>query len=319
MDIEEDTLKSHVAQLGEFIIRQSVDYSYNKTDPFAFNLLVRASIIKCYEFLKFVFLSDTEPPYFIGTSYLRSIIEEIIVLKSVQAVEPIMREKLLRSIQELEVNNRILVQWAFFQRYRPFQPVISRANHIDSATAEIQRIWQQSGWPNFKVSSKNVMPPVRQLAEKLAPGILDILYDFIYRLTSSDVHFSIQSLFRMSWGEIRGDEFKGGISVNNMSHYYETYCKIYGPLLFSFYFEFFEDELGATHVEQTVIQAIRKHLIEKVRWPELIAFEEMNLPVPKAYHDQPLPNMAVHKYFVEILKDGFINKEFEAFLNQIKL
>jgi hypothetical protein len=154
---------------------------------------------------------------------------------------------------------------------------------------------------------------------KLAPGILDILYDFIYRLTSSNVHFSIQSLFRMSWGEIRGDEFKDGISVNNMSHYYETYCKIYGPLLFSFYFEFFEDELGATHVEQTVIQAIRKHLIEKARWPELITFEEMNLPVPKAYHDQPLPNMAVHKYFVEILKDGFINKEFEAFLNQIKL
>jgi len=319
MAVEKDSLKSNIAQLGEFITRQSVDYSYNRTDPFAYNLLVRASIIKCYEFLKFVFLDENTPPYFIGTSYLRSIIEEIIVLKSVQAIEPVMREKLLRCIQEMEVNNRILVQWEFFQRYRPFQPVISRANHIDNAMAEIQTIWQQSGWPNFKASSKNVMPPVRQLAEKLAPGILDILYDFIYRLTSSNVHFSVQSLFRMSWGEIKGDEFNGGISVNNMSHYYETYCKVYGPLLFSFYFEFFGTELGSTQVEQTLIQSIRKQLIETVRWPELITFEEMNLSVPKAYHDQPLPNMAVHKYFVEILKDGFINKEFEAFLNKISL
>jgi len=314
-----EEIEDNIARLEKFIEILSIDYSYNKNEVFAYNLLVRASVIKCYEFLKFVFLKNEEGHFFISTNYLRSIIEDIIVLKSIQAFPLETRDALLLRIQEIEVNNRTLVQWDFFQKYRPFQPIINRVLDIEEAKAELQKIWQENGWPNFKVSLKSFMPPVRQLAEKLAPGILDILYEFIYRLTSSTVHFSVQTLFRMSWGNIQGDEFSGTISTNHMSNYNETFCKIYGPLLFSFYFEFFAEELNATEVEQYIIQSVRKELIENIRWPELITFEEMNLKVPKAYHDQFIPNITIHKYFVEMLKDGFINKEFEMFLDKIKI
>lgn len=311
-------IKNNIELLKNFIEKLTIDYSYDRSDTFAFDLLIRASIIKCYEFLRFAFPEEGNAHYFVGISYLRSIIEDIIVLKSIQSIPTESRDILLRNIQHLEVNDRILVQWDFFQRYRPFQPVIDRAVNIEDAKIEIQKIWQENGWPNFKVTTKNTMPPIRQLAEKLAPGILDILYDFIYRLTSSTVHFSIQSLFRMSWGKVDGDAFNGTISTKNMSGYYETFSKIYGPLLFSFYFEFFSNEIGATEKEESLVQMIRKELVEIIRWPELITFEEMNLEVPKAYHNDLIPNKAIHKYFVEILKNGFVNKEFELFLNSIK-
>lgn len=314
-----DKIKNNIGKFEGFIAGLSVDYSYNKGEIFVFNLLVRASIIKCYEFLRAVFLENREIDYFIYVTYLRSIVEDIVVLKSIQTIPQSPRDALLRKIQEIEVADRILTQWDFFQKYRPFQSVIDRSIDIEDAKIEIQKIWQENGWPNFKTERKSFMPPVRQLAEKLAPGILDVLYDFIYRLTSSTVHFSVQSLFRMSWGTIQEEEFRGNVSVRHMSNYDEAFCKIYGTLLFTFYFEFFAEEISMALPEQMLVQDLRKELIEIIRWPELITFEEMNLEIPKAYHDNLIPNLTLHKYFVETLKDGFISKKFEMFLNQIKL
>lgn len=56
-----------------------------------------------------------------------------------------------------------------------------------------------------------------------------------------------------------------------------------------------------------------------MRWPEMITFEEMNLPVPNAYHDQILTYGITHIGITEMLKNGFIKSEFDKFIELIKI
>ena len=220
----------------------------------------------------------------------------------------------------MEVKERIVKQWDFFHKYRPFQPVIDKGYSFDEAKSDVQSIWQTHGWPNFEVKAKKLMPPTADLARKLAPGILDVLYEFIFRLTSGTVHFSPQTLLRMSWGTIDDkNNISGSISVNHMTNYHKTFCQIYGTLLFSFYFEFFSNEIVATPTEQKIVVDLRKCVLQEMRWPEMLTFEEMNQPVPNAYHDQTVKYSLIHQGMTEILKDGFVKNNYEQFLSAIKI
>ena len=308
-----------INQIKEFVATLA-NFSNSPTDYSQFTALIRSSLIRNYEFLKLVFLDEQFDNYFFVISCLRSTIEDIIVLESVHNLSEEDREKLLRGIQSLEVQERILKQWDFFQMYRPFQPVINKGYSFDEAKNNVQSIWQQNGWPKFEVTSKRLMPSTIELAKKLAPGTLDILYEFIYRLSSSTVHFSPQALLRMSWGEIDNENnMSGTISVKHMANYYRAFCQIYGAMLFSFYFEFFPEEINATAKEQDTIIEIRKSILKELRWPEMITFEEMNLPIPNAYHDQILTYGIIHQAIMEMLKTGFVKNNYKQFLEVIKL
>lgn len=313
-----DEIKKDIDGLESFVSGLSKFSDYQAEFSF-FQSLIRCSFIKNYEFLKQV-LSDKFDNHFFVTSFLRSIVEDIIVLESIHSLPSEKREKLLKGIQLMEVQERILKQWDFFQKYRPFQPVIDKGYSFDDAKSDVQTIWRESGWPNFEVKPKKLMPPTADMARKLAPGILDILYEFIYRLSSGTVHFSPQTLLRMSWGNIdKENNMSGTISVKHMGNYHKTFCQVYGALLFTFYFEFFPDEIVATDTEQTTIVNLRRALLQELRWPEMITFEEMNLPVPNAYHDQILVYGVVHQGIIEMLKNGFVKNNYESFLKAIKL
>jgi hypothetical protein len=184
-----DKIKEELNKLDGFVQGLS-KFSNSPVDFSMFSSLIKCSLIKNYEFLKLVFLQDNFENHFFATSFLRSIVEDIIVLESVHRFAAEKREKLLKGIQLLEVKERILKQWDFFQKYRPFQPVIDKEPSFNEAKNDVQSIWQENGWPNFEVKPKKLMPPTADLARKLAPGILDILYEFIYRLSSGTVHFS---------------------------------------------------------------------------------------------------------------------------------
>jgi len=303
-------LESFVQELSKFSDSFS-EFSF-------FQSLVRCSFIKNYEFLKLVYV-DKPDNYFFLTSSLRSIVEDIIVLESVHCFPSEKREKLLKGIQLLEVKERILKQWDFFQAYRPFQPVIDKGYSFDEAKSDVQSIGKKNVWPNFGVRPKKLMPPTTDMAQKLAPGILYILYEFIYRLSSGTVHFSPQTLLRMSWGNVDKDNsISGTISVNHMNNYHKAFCQIYGTLLFSFFFEFFPDEIGVTSEQQTVLVKIRKALMDEMRWPEMITFEEMNIPVPNIYNDQILLNGILHQGITEMLQNGFVKNNYKKFIDSIK-
>jgi hypothetical protein len=46
----------------------------------------------------------------------------------------------------------------------------------------------------------------------------------------------------------------------------------------------------------------------------MITFEEMNLPVPNAYHDQILTYEIIYQAIIELLKNGFVKNNYQNFL-----
>jgi hypothetical protein len=130
-------------------------------------------------------------------------------------------------------------------------------------------------------------------------GILEVVYDFIYRLTSSTVHFDPPTLMRQGWGELPQVTF----SVRNMGPYYHAICMIYGTYIFCLYCESFEQQLAIDQAEKSTLTDLRKHLLNIFRWPEMVTFEEMNLPVP----EPPFwPTALVKGIHDIILQNGFL-------------
>ena len=97
----------------------------------------------------------------------------------------------------------------------------------------IRSIWRANGWPGMQ---RNVVPQIRQMAEKSGGDILRELYDYLYRLTSDAVHFRVGSLFRTAWGE---DPGRCSFPVGHLAKYYSVSGQVYGAFLFCTYFELF--------------------------------------------------------------------------------
>ena len=51
------------------------------------------------------------------------------------------------------------------------------------------------------------------------------------------------------------------------------------------YFEFFGEFLEPNKEEENAIAGLRKYLLERPRWPEMVTFEEMNVPDPLAKYN----------------------------------
>jgi hypothetical protein len=124
---------------------------------------------------------------------------------------------------------------------------------------------------------KGAMPKIRQIAEKQGLHQLAVLYDYLYRLTSSSVHFSIQALLRSGWGSPKHFVF----STKNFDRYFEVYCSLYGAFMFCLYFEFFRTVLRPGAKERAIVDKIRERILYTARWPEMVTFEEMNQKPPE--------------------------------------
>ncbi len=72
-------IKKHIKEIGDFV--QSLSkFSDSPLEFSPFKTLVRTSLIKNYEFLKLVYLDEKFDNYFFIISFLRSNVEDIIVL-----------------------------------------------------------------------------------------------------------------------------------------------------------------------------------------------------------------------------------------------
>ena len=124
----------------------------------------------------------------------------------------------------------------------------------------------------------------REIAQKSEPVLLEVVYDFIYRLTSGAVHFNPQVLLRLGWGPYKPS---GGIlsdvtySTKKLSHYYLGLSQVYGTYLLCLYFELFDEYLMLGEEENDAVVDIREHLFHILRWPEMVTFEEMNKHFPE--------------------------------------
>jgi len=238
-------------------------------------LCVKSSLSKCYEFnLAIRHFARSENAFF-AMSALRGVCEDLIVLRFVSALPSSDREELLRALQGCEMGRRIKQQDIFFRSFRPQQPVL-RLEDTDTpiavCSAAAHAVWRRHGWPNLN----REMPPVREIAEKMGSHHLAVLYDYLYRLTSGGVHFSVQSLLRSGWGNLPEVVF----STKHFHGYFEAYCSLYGAFLFCLYFEFFGRLLRPNRRQHAIVEEIRHHIFMTPRWPEMVTFEEMNQNPP---------------------------------------
>lgn len=263
-----------------------------------FSCCLRSSVTKAYKFLEVASNIDRKNAFFLVPS-LRSITEDIIVLRFISRIPHQEREAAIVSIMRSNVSERIKTQSDFFGTFRPFQPVLNTGSldefHQDGSIA----FWQNNGWPNL---NGRKMPPIREIAKKCGEGTLDIIYDYLFRFTSATVHFSPQTLLRLGWGDSASKE-RVTFSPDNMSQYFSDANLIYGSCLFSLYFEMFGRFLRPNREEKQIVSKLRKRILEVFRWPEMVTFEEMNRPVQKV----GIPHWIIKVVYSEIMEEGFLS------------
>ena len=209
-----------------------------------FSLCLRASFSKSFNFVDYAINSPDMNQAFYQVSALRSICEDIIYLSYIARLKPIDRETIIKCKMFIEIEQGISAQTEFFRAFSIVQPVLNASASsvkLKKVKDEFSDVWKANGFPNTR---KGQSPPTREIAEAVDPGMLDIVYEYIFRLTSRMVHFSPQHLLRTGWGDLRATTF----STTNMGPYFVAIAQIYGIFLFCLYFT-----LHSASVNQHVI------------------------------------------------------------------
>jgi len=239
--------------------------------------------VKTFEFVDLTTRIDTEHAYFFVPA-LRSIVEDVILFGFLSEHPQEERELVIANLMQLRVAERVKNQSEFFERFRQFQPVLPMYKVDEqSLRDELQAFWNQNGWPKLK----REMPPVRQIAEKWNKGVLQVVYDFIYRVTSDSVHSNPRSLLRQGWGKEPPEDNRTlrsvRFSTTNMGVHHANTCQTYGTYMLCLFLELFDDELALiqNQEEQDASAELREFIWTISRWPEAVTFEEMNIEGPE--------------------------------------
>lgn len=266
--------------------------------PF-FQLCLMSSFAKSFEFAELTAKQDPEGAFFL-TAGLRSTTEELIFLNLLSDIPDNDRETVLENLLKIEIEENLEHQRLFMRRIRPFQPVLGNLTvDTESLKEEVRDVWQRNGWRHF-TRRRGVCPPVREMAEKSESGILEIVYDFIYRLSSNAVHFRPSVLLRLGW---KIEKTEWSFSSKSYSEYYLQVIRIYGCFLFCLYFELFEDFIDPSPSDKNANRELRNLLLQQPRWPEMVTFEEMNQPYPTV----PPIDQFLHGVYLQILDAGFLS------------
>lgn len=240
-------------------------------DPF-FNCLA-SSFTKAFEFTDMASKQEPAGAFFLVPA-LRAITEDIIYLCFLSPFPLEIRKQVVADMQLLNLSKKIRQQNAFFEIFRPFQPALPPIDFDEEEIGNrLRSFWRENGWPRLH---DREVPPVRQIAQKSDPELLQAVYDFIYRLTSNTVHFDPQELLRTGWGNLKGHMV---FCSGHMGPYYLAVNRIYGSYLLCLYFELFDQFLKPNPEETNAVVELRRYLLDIPRWPEMITFEEMGVPV----------------------------------------
>ena len=271
---------------------------------------LKFAFCRAFSFAKLASVQKPEVAFFLVPA-LRAITEDLILLRFLSKISSVDdRETVASHLMTIDVGMKLNYQREFFRIFRPFQPNLTKREDsekkISEAKDELRDFWRSNGWPRF--TKKRSIPPIRELAEKSDPGMLEVVYDFIYRLTSGEVHSSPRSVLRLGWGKTQSPKelpTMGTFSTKNLSPYFLAIIHIYGLFLLCLWFELFADELDVSKEDLTSISELREHLLSFFRWPEMVTFEEMNRSVPNP-RNKIWPNFAIRALYSIMMEEGFI-------------
>ena len=241
-----------LTQVNDEITRLcSIDMGTNDV----YRWVLKGCLVKCFEVGKVVWREhEKDTDYFIASS-LRGVCEDFIVLRHFQAnVIPGNRDELLLAMFKRHVDDSTEKQVRFFSKRRPFQPVMSRRLKNPPA--------------------KGGIPPIRNMASQLG---LDDIYDFIYAISSDVVHFNPRMVLRNVWGDTQGT---AKVSTANFSDYYRDFTRTYSVYFLCEYVSSFRGEFDFSPEFREAIVKLNAWLADKLRWPEAVTFEEMNVEGP---------------------------------------
>src|SRR5436190_120201 len=172
----EEMLKYDDSKLFERIEPKIREYSTAKPlNEELFLICVKASLVKCFEFNRFVRSERASNELFFCLSALRGICEDLILLNFLKSWTQDERQEFLELHQLLDTRERLDLQEAFFGQVRPQQPVLSGHGWTKSAKeyqAELRAIWAKHNW-TLKSGS---MPQIRQIAERQSGTFTAKLY-----------------------------------------------------------------------------------------------------------------------------------------------
>ena len=300
--MEEQTIKlaEKLEQFRPLIERVS---TVEIIDAQYFQCYLISSFVKAFEYAVLTTEQEASSAFFL-TSALRSTTEDLIFLNYLSKLSQDERELALGAIVRLETSDALKYQNEFFGRFRPFQAVIpTGAINTQKVDQSLRKIWRDNGWPNFP-NRGNSKPPTREVAQKSDRGLLEVVYEYVYRLSSNAVHFRPSTLLRQGWGKTP-DKFT--FSSKNYSDYHLKLCQVYGSFLFCLYFELFGDFIGTEENDSQSVIELRQYLMYQFRWPEMTTFEEMNIPIRSSEVDENTLSEFYDEIVVETILEGFIS------------
>jgi hypothetical protein len=237
---------------------------------------IKAAFSKCIDFNVIVNRDrSNNDEAFLFLSGLRGIAEDLIVLKYSLKFSAGTRATYFQKLRELNLRQGILAQRNFFESNNPFQYVVGKRNSMqesqakyDDAKNALQEFWKTNGFP------KNG-PTVKEMSEAVG---LSTVYNYIYFAASNFVHFNPHALLRTGWGPMDGPFT---FSIENFGGYYRDLAAVYGAILYLGFAVSFGSLLQKEEELRTGITEIESILVRTPRWPEIVTFEELNIPRPE--------------------------------------
>ena len=272
-------------------IKQKVAFSvdYDNDENFKRRLLdclVMASFSKCVDFNIEANLQRENP----GVEYLlvgnlRPICEELIWLTYLSRIDSPLSNQIVEYLMKKNIIDGLEAQSKFFAANNPYQPILD-SKQVNKSKGDVERRLKElrETWRSVNTLNRG-SPSVHKLANKIG---LTSTYEFIYFASSNYVHFNPQNLMRTGW--LKNDSLVE-FSIRSSNPYYKNFSCFYGAILFIG----FEASFGLKYFEN-VLESESKSLVNLIegefKWPEIVTYEEMNIPMPKKI----FPNVFKHLF-----------------------
>lgn len=270
------TYKGQLAKTYRALIGESGTFNQVPLTTFnqqMYKSCVTAALVKCLEFNLEINTSRNNRTAFHLMSFLRGMCEDLITLTYIHRYTASEREHLIKIYMAYLKGGSVVAQETFFQKVRPFQPLISLGDanaHTQNALNDLKTFWSSKGFNKDKS-----FPSVENMA---IDAKLKDLYDFLYHATSRTVHFSPNVLLRTGW--YSNEEAIIRFSVHNFVNYHALFNMFYGSYLFVRFARTFKKFLGLSTSFMLKVRDVEEVLEEFIFYPEIITFEELNLKRP---------------------------------------